>query len=897
MMAMTDSVMASSIAVIPVRIIPLARDARYIPPARLAGRITRVRVRAFHRDPLSMIRYVPFVAVAFAACSSSAPRPAPSVPVASPVPTDTAKPVPPPPAEPAFAPLPLITWGPLPPGEQRELGEPSIDLRHQTVRLRFDWNRRAVVASTTLQIAPASGRGPLRELALDAVDLRIHRVVHRDSSLGFRHDGPIVRIALGDRAVGDTLVEVTIEYEAVRPERGVHFVDRKKVVWAQGFARDTRYWIPTVDRPDDKTTWEFFIRAPSGERALSNGRLVRSRELPGGEVEWHWRLEHPASTYLMSVVTGDYIVLRDRWRDTPLGYWTYRDSIEATWRGFARTPRAIDFFSEWTGLRYPWTKYDQIVAPDFVFGGMENVTAVTMSDDAILHPAWAEPRSSADGLVAHELAHMWFGDYVTMRNWDDAWLSEGFATFLSTLFIERIRGRADGAMQRRGAHEQTIAADRRNRRPLVYGRWVSDPAEVYFSGHIYPRGASVLQMLRRNLGDSTLRAGLSRYLQMHAYGSATSADLRQALEQAAGRDLSRFFSQWVYGAGVPAFRVSWKFDTTRAELDLTAIQVQPRDDLTGLFEADVDVEVQTDSGVVRQVIAVRGERTTTAIPLRAAPRSIRWDAGDWLLDVSDFPRPTDMLTYQLAHDADPLGRVEAIDALAPRIARDEPARRAVVHAARTDSLWMVRERAVNALATVVEDDSARRVVLAATRDSDTRVREAAAGALARAAGDTTVIERLRDMARGERSWWVRGAAMRALVTVDSMVALDAARDMVRRTEWRDLARIAALESLARINAPEARALIVEHLDQGARPGRVAAINALVAQASSSDTSAARMLEPLLGDDDLFIRSAAAGALGRIGARNSVTALRARRTVEEEPRVRTAIDQAIRRIGS
>jgi HEAT repeat protein len=285
------------------------------------------------------------------------------------------------------------------------------------------------------------------------------------------------------------------------------------------------------------------------------------------------------------------------------------------------------------------------------------------------------------------------------------------------------------------------------------------------------------------------------------------------------------------------------------------------------------------------------------IPLPAAPRSIRWDAGDWLLDVSDFPRPTHMLTYQLAHDADALGRVEAVDALAPRLTRDADARSAVARAARHDSLWMVRARAVEALAVALNDDSVKRAVLAATRDGDTRVREEAAGALASAARDTAVMERLRDMARGERSWWVRGAALRALVTVDSTVALDVARDMVRRTEWRDLARVAALESLARIRAPEARTLIVEHLGQGERQGRVAAINALVAHSAPSDTTVARTLEPLLGDDDLFIRSAAASALGRVGARNSVAALQARRAVEEEPRVRTAIDQAIRRIGS
>jgi aminopeptidase N len=775
--------------------------------------------------------------------------------------------------------------------------ELAQDLRHQIVRLRFDWSRRAVVGSTTLRIAAVPNSAGLREITLDAVDMQIQRVTHRDRPLGFTHEGHVLRITLPEPLAADAVVDVTVDYETVRPARGAYFIDRRRVVWAQGFAEDTRHWIPTVDRLYDKATWEFLVRVPAKERALSNGRLVGTRRLPNGDVEWHWRLDQPASTYLMSVVTGDYVVLRDRWRDVPLGYWTYRDSIEATWRGFARTPRAIEFFSQWTGVHFPWSKYDQAVAPDFVFGGMENVTAVTMSDDAILHPSWAEPRSNADPLVSHELAHMWFGDYVTMRHWDDAWLSEGFAVFMSALFIERAHGKAAGAMRRRDAHEETIAADRRNRRPLVYGRWVTDPTEVYFSGHIYPRGASVLQMLRRNLGDSTLRAGLNRYLRAHPYQSVTSADLRRALEEVAGRDLSRFFAQWVYGAGVPAFRVGWSFDSARNEVALTAVQVQPRDSLTGLFDADVDVEVLTDSGIVRQVVAVRGETTAVVIPVPAPLRSLRWDAGDWLLDLTDFPRPTAMLAWQLAHDVDVLGRVEAIDALTSRVETEDDARNAIAYAARGDSLWMVRARAVAALAPIIMRDSARAVVLSATRDSDTRVREAAALALARAGGHGEAVARLRSVAQNDRSWWVRAAAMRALAAADSGVALDVARDMLRRDEWRDLARVAALEALARIRSPESRTLIIEQLGDGAPQGRIASINALIAHTTPPDTAGARLLEPLLDDADPFIRAAVAGALGRLGAATSLPALQARRAVEEEPRVRLALDQAVRRLGS
>ena len=836
------------------------------------------------------------MAVVVAACAST-PPPAPSIPVTPSPRVDTAPPALPAPTGPAFKPLPLITWGAPPPGVLKAVvPELTQDLRHQIVRLRFDWTRRAVIGSTTLRIAAVPGRGSLEAITLDAVDLRIQRVTSRDRPLGFAQEGSTLRIRLAEPLAPDAIVEVTIDYEAVRPARGVYFIDRRHVMWAQGFAEDTRYWIPTVDRLYDKTTWEFFVTVPAKERALSSGRLVGTQRLPDGEVEWHWRLDQPSSTYLMSVVTGDYIVLRDRWRDISLGYWTYRDSIEATWRGFGRTPRALEFFSQWTGVHYPWSKYDQIVAPDFVFGGMENVTAVTMADDAILHPAWAEPRSNADQLVAHELAHMWFGDYVTMRHWDDAWLSEGFAVFMTAMYAERSQGAAAGAMQRRQGHEQTIAADRRNRRPLVYGRWVDDPAEVYFSGHIYPRGGAVLQMLRRVLGDSTLRAGLNRYLRDHPYQSVTSADLRRALEQASGLDLSRFFAQWVYGAGVPAFRVSWGFDSARNEVALTAVQVQPRDSLTGLFQADVDVEVLTDSGLVRQVASVRGETTAVVIPVPAAPRSIRWDAGDWLLDLADFPRPTAMLAWQLAHDTDVLGRIEAIDALAPRAETEAEARDAIARVARDDSLWMVRAAAVAALASIVSQDSARVAVLSATRDSDTRVREAAALALADAAGNADALGRLRALATNDRSWWVRAAAMRALVDVDSAVALEVAQDMVRHREWRDLARVAALEALARIHSSESRALIVEHLGEGARAGRVAAIEALAAQSARGDTAASRMLEPLLQDSDPFIRAAAATALGRVGDATAVAALRARRSLEQEPRVRNALDQAVRRLG-
>ncbi|HJU68902.1 MAG TPA: hypothetical protein VJ650_11750, partial [Gemmatimonadaceae bacterium] len=205
-----------------------------------------------------MRRSIAMLAVILAACRS-APPPAPAIPVTPSPRVDTTPVAPAVPPQPTFQSLPLITWGPAPAGELRAIvPELTQDLRHQIVRLRFDWERRAVVGSTTLRVAAAPGRGRLSEITLDAVGLQIQRVTHRDRPLGFSHEGAVLRIRLGESVAADTLVEVTVEYEAIRPTRGAYFIDRRHVVWAQGFAEDTRYWIPTVDRIYDKTTWEFF---------------------------------------------------------------------------------------------------------------------------------------------------------------------------------------------------------------------------------------------------------------------------------------------------------------------------------------------------------------------------------------------------------------------------------------------------------------------------------------------------------------------------------------------------------------------------------------------------------------------------------------------------------------
>ncbi len=719
---------------------------------------------------------------------------------------------------PGFKGTPLMAWGPLPEGVTHAERRRTYDLQHQSTIIRFEWQTHAVVGSTTLTIAGLPNAAPLRTVVLDAGDMRIRNVTSDGAAVRFDYSDNRLAIQLPRALPTDQKVLLTVEYEGVNRTKGAYFRPAKHIVWTQGETEDNRYWIPTYDFPNDKTTWEFYIWTRKDERALSNGRLAGSRAV-GDSIEWHWVQDKPASTYLMTCVIGNYVVLQDTpWRSVPIGYWTYPDSVEAARRGFARTPQAVDVFSRKTGVAYPWAKYDQIVIPEFQYGGMENVTATSQNDAEILHPLWSEPQANSVDLMSHELGHQWFGDLLTTRSWAHIWLNEGFATFMEEIFHEENFGADEGAYDRLLAQEQAIEGDRRARRPIVWGKWVNDPIEVFFTGHIYQKGATVLQMLRHQFGDSVFWRGINRYATSHAYDNVVSDDLRRAFEETTGKDLKPFFDQWVYGAGFPVFQVSSNYDRAASRLIVTAREVQARDSLTGFFDVDVDVEARTDSGVVRFVVPVRNGTGEAGANLKAPPRSIRWNKGNWLLELTDFPRSTAMLQYELVHDDDVLGRVEAVEALADRPS-DRNALDALRRAARNDRFWAVRARAVDALGAWGNDTSRAAAspmrgitdnLVTATRDIDARVRQAASSALGdlvlSATASRDVGIHLRQIARDDPNYIVRGAALAADIRLEKNAALPLARQLMAPDLWQGVIRRPAIAALKAIGTPEAQQL-------------------------------------------------------------------------------------------
>jgi aminopeptidase N len=797
---------------------------------------------------------------------------------------------------PGFRDGPLVTWGAPPPGTRRVERERSFDLRHQTVRVRFDWERRAVVGSTQLRVLPRGGQR-LDSIVLDAVDMRITKV--RDAAgraLPHEYDGRTLAIALRSPARAGRAATVRVDYEAVRPRGGVSFVERRHSVWTHGVPSETPMWVPTVADPGDKTTWEIVVRTPRGERALASGRLA-SRRRVATEMEWRYVLDRPAPTYLMSVVTGDYTVVADTAARVPLGYWTYPDSADAARRAFASTPRILARLTSETGVPYPWRKYDQIVVPDFMDGGRENASSTTLSDDAVLMPDWAAQHIDRDALITHQLAHQWFGNLVTMRDWGDAWLSEGFARFFEWRVAEGSRA-TDAAWMRGAAMDEALQADVRARRPLVYDRWKEDPAELFRSGQVQAKGGVVLHMLRRELGDSLFRAGIGAYTGGNAFGSVNTASLRRAFEEATGRDLSRFFAQWVTGAGYPAFRVAWSHDPSARRLTLVVRQMQPRDSLTPLFDVPVDVHayVGEERKPRRWRIRVSRERSSFNFDDVPSVRWIVWDAGDHLLDVADFPRSTTMLASQLHGDGLVLARREAVMRLAER-AGDAVAVRALDRAARLDEFWGVRQAAIAALSELKSDSVARNALLDGTHDRDARVREAAARGLMNFPAEPS-IARLRIVSLSDPSMFVRSAALASYARLYPEGALADLKEALGRSSWLDTLRATALAALRQVNPADAWELARAHLsDSSSGAARRAAVGTLLAHRAGREAELVLVLDPLLTTNDPVVRAAAVDALATLRAPGAAQTLQARKEVEPDARVRRAIEEALRELSS
>ena len=728
----------------------------------------------------------------------------------------------------------------------------DYDLIHQRIEV-WDWSWDSTSFEGRVTTTLVARRPGLDSVILDeGALLRNTRVTDRSGGAlrTARHGDTLVVFPARALAFGDTLLFTVAYHGRVKNGRGLTYITseglphRPQQIWSQGEDQDNHLWFPTYDFPNDKMTWELVATVPASDRAISNGRLV-SDVRRGVTRTMTWRQETRASTYLVSLIVAPLVRIHDTWEGIPVDYYVYREDTARARPLFRVTPDMIGAYSRLTGIRYPWAKYAQTTVASF-FGGMENVSATTLVDwlpdaRAYLDRPWFQYI-----LIPHELAHQWFGDYVTTASWAGMWLNEGFAEFMP--------GQYWG--EKLGAHgEQEYYADE-YRQFLDIERQRPMPLAALGSNNVYPKGALVLEMLLRYLGPERFWASVREYLRDHAFGAATTDDLRQAVLDATGENLSWFWDEWMYQAGYPQFEVAAAYDTAKSMLTLSVKQTQAdtlKPDSSGLrytvprvFRMPVTIRVGTASGdVVERARLDQREQTIEVPGVRSPPTMVIFDDGNRVLKGLTFEQPTAWLAVQLGADADLWNREWVIAQLARRRADSSAARALATAAVRADH-FLTRRQAVEALVGF-PPVLALPAVTAALADTASAVRSAAVAALGELGGAAALADARRAFA-GDSSYEVRAAALAAVVRLDPAHARDVIGEGLRTPSYRDVIQAAALRAVAQTNDTTQAAAVERLLDQDEFPAQV-----LAALGARGGAGALDALTRHLNDDRAGVR--------------------------------------------
>ncbi len=684
----------------------------------------------------------------------------------------------------------------------------DFDQLHVVVRVSPHIAEGTVDGRTTIRFASLAD--PLKVLRLHCEETDVLGVRDGDDApLVFRVEGGILSVTLEKPLPRGQEASVTVRSRS-RPTAGLYFhapckecPDTPLEMYSQGEGTDNRRWFPCYDEPDDRCTCEVFATVAKDLKTVSNGALVASRDAGPDLREDHWRLDQRIPTYLISLIVGRFETVLEEWKGVPLEYNGPVGRAEEIRAGFAASPAIMDFFSEYTGRRFPYPRYAQTTVWDFVYGGMENAGATTMNM-RLLHTRDAEPSYSPDNLVAHEMAHQWFGDLLTCRTWDHIWLNEGFATYFADLFFEHRDGADQFAIDR---HEQNRGYMRGTPRPDALGLERKPRGDVpleLFGGKQYDRGAAILHQLRIELGDDVFREGVRRFVREHEDRAVVSEDFRRSMEAQAGQDLGWFFDQWVYGAGYPALAVSCAYETLADKTVVAHVTVDQTQAAgsgqTDAFRITVPVRFGAGKDAVPARLDVRRRHQVFDVPVGAKPAAFLrvGDGGGTFVQVA-LRQDRAAWTAALEQDTDVTGRMDAADALADWPDATVPA---LARALASDGSYAVRKAVVDALGRIA-GRPALAALHAATKDADSRVREAAANALA---GRTRAeaAEALAGLAASDPSPYVRAAAGRGLGKVHAEGAFEALKALLAVDSHREVVRAGCLEGLRALG--DARAI-------------------------------------------------------------------------------------------
>jgi aminopeptidase N len=663
------------------------------------------------------------------------------------------------------------------------------DLVHTKLDVKFDYDKAYLYGKAWITLKPHFY--PTDSLTLDAKGMDIKKVGlvkgSANNDLKYLYDGMILKIKLDKIYKGGDNYTVYIDYiakpneytgkgsAAITDAKGLYFInpkgeekDKPTQIWTQGETEATSVWCPTIDKPNQKTTQEISMTVPDKYVTLSNGKLTSQKKNSDGTRTDTWKMDLPHAPYLFFMGIGDYAVIKDSYKGKEVSYYVEKEYGPVARKIFGNTPEMMAFFSRILGVEYPWAKYAQMTARDYVSGAMENTTATLHQESA-----QQDARELIDGniwesTIAHELFHQWFGNLVTTESWSNLTLNESFANYSETLWDEYKYGKDAGDAQNFNDMQGYIQSQS-DKKDLV--RYYYNDKEAMFDAVSYNKGGRILHMLRNTVGDSAFFKSLNLYLNENKFKSAEAHQLRLAFEEITGRDLNWFWNQWYFSGGHPKLTIDYVYDDNAKKVQVIVKQTQTGEKT---FKLPIAIDIYNGNTKKRQNVTIQNRIDTFTFNYNSKPDLVNVDADKVLLTEKRDNKTLENFIHQYKHAANYLDRREAIDVAARN--QDDPKALELLKTALKDKYHGLRNYSISKLDLRKENvKKTVETILAdlARNDAKSTVRAAAIGLLANynnAEYKSIFLKGINDS-----SYSVAGNSLEALLKVDSASAVTEAR--------------------------------------------------------------------------------------------------------------------------
>ncbi|RXP61873.1 M1 family peptidase [Lutibacter sp. HS1-25] len=612
-------------------------------------------------------------------------------------------------------------------------------LVHTKLKVAFDFNKSQLNGEAWITLTPYFY--DTNTVVLDAKSFDIHEVKMNSKNVGYTYKDNKLTVELGKTYKKTEAYTVYIKYTAkpeeikqkgsaaIQDAKGLYFIDpletdpdKPTQIWTQGETESNSCWFPTIDSPNQKTTQEIYMTVPDKFVTLSNGLLISQTKNADGSRTDYWKMDKKHAPYLVFMGVGEFSVVKDTWKNLAVEYFVEPDYKDVAMDIFGNTPEMMTFFSNLTGIPYPWDKYSQIVVRDYISGAMENTTAVVHGEGAQQKKGQLIDSNDWEETIAHELFHHWFGDLVTTESWSNLTVNESFATYSVYLWFQYKYGQ-----DRANAHMyddiQVYLQSSSEDKDLV--RFYYEDKEHMFDPVSYHKGSAILNMLRDYLGDEAFFEGLNTYLTTHKYGTAEAHDVRLAFEKVSGKDLNWFFNQWYFGNGHIKLNVSYDYNTINKTVTVNLNQQGK------VFSFPISIDIYEGKTKKRHDVWVDKTQNSFKFSYETQPSLINVDAKHILLAEINDTKSLDNYIFQFNNATHYLDRKLALEEIVKHQQTNKEAQNAVVKAFK-DPYFEIRVFAlenVDLFQKYTKKDIIEKIEYLSQNDSNTLVKAAAISVL------------------------------------------------------------------------------------------------------------------------------------------------------------------------